>query len=726
MNARKSLAAMMVFVLVMSSLAGVASANEGTVTGIELDYSSSDYNSGTSSLEMYVEDDKVNVSVLANLSGSTSKRDVTTSATWKSSNSSIVKVDKGVLTGVGKGTTTISATYSGFTVSVKASSDFIYDEIIIMQDDQEAPSALTDIKLGESIVFTLDGKKQGTFTNITSEATWTTSSSSVATVDDGRIKLVGTGTATITAKYKGKSDTVKLTITSPYKGIEILPEPPHDLLELEMGMDDHILRAVAEPKTGGKFDVTDEATWTSGNTKVLTVEKGVITAVATGKTTITVSHLGVTNKIDVVVRTPYQSIRLSPEKEFHMQLQSGPLQVKAEVLSNDNNSYDITDVASWSSSDVTVATVVQGRVIPKAVGTTKITASHKGVSRSIDITIHPSIIKLQIEKDKIDGFREISAALPSVTATTFDGSTVDVSKLVKWTISDDEIASIEGNKWTAKKLGETTFTATVQNMKIETKLTVHLKPIKLIAQNKDLSIVLGRNSSLPIVNVIYEDGEEVNISESIEWTSKSDNILLLAKNMKGLEASTVTLTGTYLNKNVSVRVKIEEEIVRLVAEPELIELNPGRSKSIKVTGYYKSGKTISVASKIDWSSSNVKVATVSNSGSVKAIDVGTAKITGSYQGKPVEVTVVVTPKLKSLELSSKAVPLSPGNTFNVTLKANYFTGNPANATNAAVWTSSNERVATVKDGKITAIAKGSSTIRASFDGKSVTLRVTVN
>lgn len=725
MNARRSLAAMMAFVLVMSSLAGVANAAEETITGIELDYDASDYNSSTSSLGMYVEDDKVNVTVLASLSGSSSKKDVTTEATWKTSNSSIVKVDKGVLTGIGKGTATISATYKGFTASIKATSDFVYDEVVIMQDGQEAPASIADIKLGESLTFTLDGKKQSNVTNITTEATWTTSSAAVATVEDGKITLVGTGTTTITAKYKGKSDTVKLTATSPYKGIEILPEPANDLLELEIGMDDHVLRAVAEPKTGGTLEVTSEANWTSGNAKVLTVDKGVVTAVGTGTTTISVSHLGVTDKITVVVRTPYQSIKLSPEKEFHMQLQDSPLQVRAEVLNNFNVSYDITDVGEWSSSDVNVATVIQGRVIPKAIGTTKISVSHKGISKSIDVTVYPSITKLKVEKATIDGFKGISAALPKVTATTFDGTSVDVSKLVQWTVENEDVAEIKNNEWTAKELGETKLTATVQNMKVETKLIIHLKPVKLIAESKDMSIVLGRPNSLPSVTVIYEDGEEADISGSIEWKTNSDNILLLENSMKGLEASTVTLTGTYLTKTVSVRVKIEEEIVKLDVEPAVIELNPGRSKSIKVTGYYKDGKKVSVGSRIDWTVANTKVATVSGASSVKAIDVGTTKVTGSYQGKPVQVTIIVTPKLKSLQLSAKTVQLGAGGTYNATVQAVYYTGSPANATGSAVWTSSKPSVATVKDGKITAVAKGTASIKATFGGKSATIRVTV-
>lgn len=723
---RKWLAAAIAFVLVTGQAAGVAYAAEETVTDIELNYSDADYNDVTSALELFVEDGTIEVAVFASISGSSSKKDVTEDATWKTSNSSAVKVDKGVLTGVGKGSATITATYKGYSATVKATSDFVYDEVTIMQGSAAAPAVIADIQLGQELAFTLDGEKDGSTNNITDDAAWSSSSSSVATVDEGTITLAGTGTVTITAKYKGKSDSVKLTVTSPYRKIEILPEEADDMLELEVGGDDYELSAVADPKSGGTPDiVTEEAKWTSANTKVLTVEKGKLTAVAAGKTTVTVSYLGVTDTLTVVVRTPYQSIKLTPEKEIHMLLQDEHFQIHAEVQNTKGKTEVITTDGTWTSSDVTVATVSLGKVTAKAVGTSKITVAHKGISRSINVTVYPSITKLKAEETQVDGFKGISGELPAITATTFDGSTVDVSKLVQWSVEDEEIAEIEDGKWTALELGETTLIATVQDIEVEVKLTVHLKPLKLIAESKDMSIITGKETSLPTVHVVYEDGEEEDITDAIEWTTKSDNIVIMEDAMKGLEASAITLTGAYLNKTVSVRVKIEEEIVKFVVEPAKLELNPGKSKSIRVTGYYKNGKKVSVGSKMNWVSANDNIAVISGSSSVKAIDVGTTKVTGSYQGKTVEVSVAVSPKLKSLQPSTKTVQLTAGQSYTVTLQAVYYTGSPVNATESASWTTSKPTVATVKDGKITAVAKGSAIIKASYGGKTVSIRVTV-
>ncbi|MGO4538706.1 Ig-like domain-containing protein [Paenibacillus sp. 2TAB19] len=722
MQARKWLAATLALMLIATSMTGIAYAAEDTVTGIEFDYDASDFNSSTNSLDLKVESDKINVTLFANISGSTTKKNVTSSATWKSSSASIVKVESGVLTGLGKGTATITATYSGYTVSIKATSDYVYDQIVIKDSEGGEVDSTQKIKLGEKLVYKLDGIKTNAEDELITDATWLTSNTAVATVVDGTITLVGAGSTTITAKYKGKSDTVVLTVSSPYKSIELNKS---GLLELEIGTDDTVLTATAtEQDTLKIIPVTDIAKWTSSSTAVATVDKGSITPVGAGKTTITVSYLGVTTSIEVVVRAAYQSIKLTPEKEYHMFLQDPKLSIKAEVLTNQNETDDATQDATWTSSNVIVATVEYGVVTPKGVGTTKITASHKGVSRSIEVTVYASINAVKTESKEIDGFVSDSAELPKVTATIFDGTETDVSKLVKWTSSDEEIATIKDGKWTAVAIGEAVLTGTVQGYKVEAKLTVHVKPLKLIASTKEMSVIIGKETALPSVTVVNEDGEEEDVTKSIKWKTTSDNIVLKAETVKGLEASTVSLTGTYLNKTITVKVRIEEEIVKLVVEPTSLALNPGRSKSIKVTGYYKDGKKISLGSKMNWEVNPDTIASV-NGSSVKAIAVGSGKVSGSYQGKKVEIALVVTPKLKSLSVSSKTVSLSPGAAFAITLTANYTTGSPVNATASAIWTSSKPSVATVIDGKITAVSKGTSTIKASFGGKTITIRVSV-
>lgn len=78
-------------------------------------------------------------------------------------------------------------------------------------------------------------------------------------------------------------------------------------------------------------------------------------------------------------------------------------------------------------------------------------------------------------------------------------------------------------------------------------------------------------------------------------------------------------------------------------------------------------------------------------------------------------------KVSSVSLSKSSLTLVEGDTLTVSA-----TVKPSNAKDKAVtWKSSNEKVATVKKGKITAVSEGTATITATAGGKSSTVKVTV-
>lgn len=91
-------------------------------------------------------------------------------------------------------------------------------------------------------------------------------------------------------------------------------------------------------------------------------------------------------------------------------------------------------------------------------------------------------------------------------------------------------------------------------------------------------------------------------------------------------------------------------------------------------------------------------------------------------GSPVSVTTAAkTVNVTSITLSSKTMNLEVGQTGTLTA-----TVTPDNATNKTVtWTTSNDKVATVANGVVTAVGKGTATITAAADGKTATCTVTV-
>ncbi|GGF91680.1 Ig-like domain-containing protein [Paenibacillus abyssi] len=713
---RKWLAASLALLLLLSAFPVHSSAAEETVTGIA-------YDTVPSPFKLFVADDPYSLKVLATISGAASTKDVTLDAAWTSSNSQIIKVEKGTISAVAGGTAVISAKYKGFTVSTTITSEYLYDKVTLYENNSitAAPNKL-DLILGSALLFDLVASKGTTDTNVTSSATWSTSNSSVASVDNGIVTPIAAGTAKITGSYKGRSSSITINVSSPYTSITITPSV---LLEMKLGDAERQLTATAISTTETPLDITDEAEWKSGNPLVVKIVNGTVEAVGSGTTTIQASYLGTSESITVVVRLPYQAMLLDHDKDLHMQLQDDPFQITASVYDNNPDEPTlVTGLAGWTSSNPYVATVINGFVIPKAAGTTKITAAYKGLKSEISLTVYPAFTKVALDKETAIGFVGNSESLPAVTGTAIGEKTQDVSKLAQWTSSDDTVASIEDGRWVAKQPGKAVLTAAVGNKQDSFEVSVHDKPLVLLSEVDYLSIIAGKEADLPVITVVYENGEEEDITSKVTWKTSSPNLLVKGNKVKGLVTSRVNLTATYLNKSVVVRVTIEDEIKDLAVMPSSIELNPGRSKSIKVLGTYKNGKTVSLGSKMNWTVESDSIASV-NGSSVKAIKEGKTKLIGTYQEHTVEIPITVKLKLQKLKLSSTSLKLGVEGKESITLTAEYDGGKTIQVTSAAVWSTSNSKVVSVTDGTITALTKGTATVKASYEGKTISLRITV-
>lgn len=723
-------ATLLLIALVWGQAGGIASA-EDTVTGVEL---------SAPTTTVYVGEDSIALSLFATISGSSTKKDVTSNATWTTSNSA-VSVSGGVVTAKSNATNVvITGKYGGYTATIAMRSIYRYSSVEI-QKAGVAVDAKMNVQLGEPLILTAYGK--GTDSNdskvVTDDASWSTSNSSVATVDDGEVTLVASGTATITVSYLGRTDSVVLTVASPYKSLTLDQKGP---IERLVDDDELQLKASAQLKTGGSDEVvTDKATWTTSNASVVKVsEDGEVSFVGVGTASVTATYLGVSGSVTFVVRTPYEALRTTPEKTMKLSLQDEPAEVTAYVMKDASKSEVVTDEATWTSSDLVVATVAKGAdgktyVTPKSAGTTTIKASYKGLTRQITVTVYPTVTSLKLEKETIDTYAGETGSFPAVTGDALSGDTVTISDGVVWSSDNDEIVAIEDGKWKALKTGVAKLTATLPNSKnaagqpFTATLTINVnkKVHLLVADSNSVSIITGQEVPYPTIHVVYENGEEEDIQDKVTWKSSSANVLVKDSTLtwKGLVGSKATMTGTYLNATIKLQAVVEDEYIAYTIEPSTIDLTIKKSKSIKVTGKTKAGKKVSLGSRIEWTSSDESILTV-NGTSAKALAEGNGSLTATFQGKKLAVPFSVKPKLTKLTASSPTVDLTPGATASVKITAVYENGKTVDATVGAQWKATSAKVAKVAGGTITAVAKGSTTVKATYEGKTVSIRVKVS
>ena len=222
-------------------------------------------------------------------------------------------------------------------------------------------------------------------------------------------------------------------------------------------------------------------------------------------------------------------------------------------------------------------------------------------------------------------------------------------------------------------------------------------------------------------------------NQKVTWSSDKTDIATVDKNglvtAKAAGTANITVTTEDGSKKATcvVTVTAKEEQVAVTG----VKLNKSKT-TIKVGETETLEATIDPANatnkNITWSSTDGTVATVDETGKVEAKKAGTAtiKVTTADGNHVAECTVTVeaaTVEVESISLDKEELSLEEGATATL-----FATVKPENATdNTVTWTSSNEEVATVENGVVTAVRASETpvTITAKAGGKTATCEVTV-
>lgn len=191
-------------------------------------------------------------------------------------------------------------------------------------------------------------------------------------------------------------------------------------------------------------------------------------------------------------------------------------------------------------------------------------------------------------------------------------------------------------------------------------------------------------------------------NSSVSWKSDNTRVASVTKNGKvyAHHTGTAKITATVNGKKLTCKVNV-------IYVKKEVTLEKGKSYTLPLTGTKGTAK---------WSSSNESVATVSDTGKVKAIAPGTATITVKVDGKTMKSYITV---INGIDLKNVFLELGGWAGHVQTLK---FSPNMGKVK----WTSSDPKIATVNNsGLVTAKSPGTVTITASVNGIKSTAKVTV-
>ena len=552
--------------------------------------------------------------------------------------------------------------------------------------------------------------------------TWKSSNKDVVTVDsEGKVEAVGVGNATITATAAGKSDSVKITVNNPLKGITVDPAT----LTLKKGTS-KTLSVKYDPA-----DTTDSkaVTWESSDKSVATVDaNGKVTALKDGSATITAK----VGKFTATCALTVQEKKLTgiALDKTALELSKGQSSEALKVIYTPADTTDDKTV-TWSSADEKIATVKNGVVTAKATGTTKITAtvgSHKAEC-TVNVNAKLTGIKVTPEKVTVEKGQTANLNVAYLPADTTD------EQAVTWKSENENVATVDENGVvTAKAGGTTKIVATAKaNDKItavcEVKVPIHTEGITLNeTEIKDL--LKGKTAKLT-VSFVPENTED---SREVRWTSSDPSVASVDANgtvtaLKEGDPVTITAETVVGGHKASCTVTVKEihlnkDDVELDEKANPTELLKGTTHKIVV----KLTENVTDDVTYTYTSLNKDVATVDANGVVKALKAGKAKIkilvkAGEAEKElTYEVTVKEIP-LESIEIKGDVTSLEEGKTTQLNVVFN-----PTNTTDdkTVTWSSSDTKVATVDaNGVVKAVKAGTAKITAKVGDKTAEYALTV-
>ena len=400
---------------------------------------------------------------------------------------------------------------------------------------------------------------------------------------------------------------------------------------------------------------------------------------------------------------------------------------------------DDADKVTWATETPDVATVNEnGEVTLLKAGEAKITATADGKSASVTftvkkkkLTVAPSALTEIYVKDN-----KIEAAAKAVTAkyALENDENVSLVKGTDYTVSEPQISA-------DKKYYSITITLSDDAAGKYELSTTTLKgyiayELTSVALNSaTLNLVAGADGRQLVATTTPDNA----LLDNLTFTYKSDNETVATVDKNGLvtplKAGTATITVTakavvtttngmpILTKTATAKCTVTVTDNTIPATN--IELDAS-SKTMTVGEKAKLTATVKPddsTDKVTWKSNNDKIVSVDENGNITALAVGETEViaTAGSVSAVCKVTVEGV-KVSEVKLDKTSVSLKAGETAQLTA-----TVTPDNATDKTVtWTSSNEKIATVADGKITAVAPGTATITATSGDKSATCTVTVS
>ena len=469
---------------------------------------------------------------------------------------------------------------------------------------------------------------------------WESSNASVATVSSsGLVTGISVGSATLTVRFidnvgwKDALGTVMLRVSDQkVSSVAINPQ----IINVGIGQSSQIL-AVSKDANGDTITGLSIA-WASSNVAVATVSStGLVTGVSKGESTIIASVGGVSASGSVLVTdVSASSIEITPNKGTLSIGQSS--QLSARLKDAQGNIVAGRDV-SWSSSDTAIVTVSNaGMLTAISDGESTITASVEGVSGFATVTVSGApvasiSVSAQSASISVGQTQQLTASVSDA------GGNILNDRIMSWTTSNEASATVSNaGLVTGIALGSSTITGTSEGKSATVVVEVSVSPVSSVSVTPQ-SVKLSAGQTQQLSETVTDKDGNVLSGFVIIWSSTNSASVTVSNTglITGIAPGSSSITATIEGKIATASVNVAKAAVSSIGlKPNLSVVRIDENQQVIATVKSTSGGEL-LGVRLNWSSSDSSIATVSTTGVVTGKSVGTATIIVSFAQAKIEV-----------------------------------------------------------------------------------------
>src|SRR6202453_2712818 len=324
---------------------------------------------------------------------------------------------------------------------------------------------------------------------------------------------------------------------------------------------------------------------------------------------------------------------------------------------SDGSTRDVTSIATWVSSDDTVASnfgVLPNVFSPattSAPATATITASFGTLSTqtaSITLSVSDATLQSIAVSPSNASIAPGTKLTYSAVGTFSDGSTQDLTSIVRWSVlGGSGAASVSKGVVKGTTAGSITVTAAslanLGSLSGSAAAAITSSTLQSIAVNPATAFITpGGNLTYSAIGT-FSDGSTQDLSALTSWSSSAVTATVSAgvATGQGVGAGAITAKLGQISGTASLLV-VSPAQISLAVTPATASVAAGATTQLKATGTYVDGATQDFTTLVNWSSSNAAMATVGyQTGLISGLASGTSTITATLESVTSTATITV-------------------------------------------------------------------------------------